>query len=237
MPKVVAPETRRQDVARAVLRIVSRDGLEHASLRNIAEEAGLAIGSVRHYFDNQADVLIFAMEELQRRIDTRIRAHADKLLDRDAGIDRRAVTEALLTELLPLDETRREETVLWLTFTFAARTRPEFRPGAALMQDAARRLVSRVLDEARLAGALPAGIDTALEAGRLAALLDGLALGMVLHPGGIEPPTALRILRRHLRDLTGGGAGTGGAADGDPTPGAPTPGDLLRDGLALGGRD
>ncbi|MFJ6619858.1 TetR/AcrR family transcriptional regulator [Kitasatospora sp. NPDC091335] len=205
MPKVVAPETRRQDVARAVLRIVSRDGLEHASLRNIAEEAGLAIGSVRHYFDNQADVLIFAMEELRRRIDTRIRVHAEKLLDPDAGVDRRAVTEALLTELLPLDGARREEAVLWLAFTFAARTRPEFRPGAALMQQAARELVSRVLHEARAAGGLPADVDVELETGRLAALLDGLALGMVLQPGGIEADTALRILRLHLRDLTAGG--------------------------------
>ncbi|MFE6100455.1 TetR/AcrR family transcriptional regulator [Streptomyces laurentii] len=208
MPKIVDTEIRRQDVARAVLRIVGRDGLEHTSLRNIADEAGLAIGSVRHYFANQADVTLFAMDELRRRIDARIHAHADKLLapDPDSGVDRRAVTEALLAELLPLDETRREEATLWLTFAFAARTRPEFRAGAALLHDAARDLVARVLTEARRSGGLPADLDIPLETGRLVALLDGLTLGMVMHPGSTDAEAALRILRRHLGDLAAGRA-------------------------------
>lgn len=207
MPKIVDAETRRQEVADAVLRIVGRDGLEHASLRNIAEEAGLATGSVRHYFDNQVDVTIFAMEELRRRVDARIHAHARKLLAPGVGVDvdvdRSVVTESLLAELLPLDETRREEAALWLAFTFAARTRPEFRSGAALMHHAARELVARVLTEAQRAGGLPAGLDVHLETGRLVALLDGLALGLVLHPGSTDAESALLILRRHLRDLAG----------------------------------
>ncbi|MFF2955725.1 TetR/AcrR family transcriptional regulator [Kitasatospora sp. NPDC057965] len=210
MPKVISPEARRQDVARAVLRIVGRDGLEHASLRNIADEAGLAIGSVRHYFDGQAEVVIFAMEELCRRIGERVRGHAERLLDPAAAadptdpaapLDRRAAVEALLAELLPLDDPRREEAVLWLAFTTAARTRPELRPGAALLHESTRRLVARVLDEARRSGGVPAGLDLPLETERLAALLDGLALGMVLHPDGVAPDTALPILRRHLHDL------------------------------------
>ncbi|MET8703713.1 TetR/AcrR family transcriptional regulator [Kitasatospora sp. NPDC058032] len=207
MPKIVIPETRRQDVARAVLRIVARDGLEHASLRTIADEAGLAIGSVRHYFDGQAEVVIFAMEELCRRIGDRVRGHAERLLDPTAAadptapLDRRAAVEALLAELLPLDGPRHEEAVLWLAFTTAARTRPELRPGAALLHESTRRLVARVLDEARRSGGVPADLDLPLETERLAALLDGLALGMVLHPDGVDAGTALLILRRHLHDL------------------------------------
>ncbi|MFE6866742.1 TetR/AcrR family transcriptional regulator [Kitasatospora sp. NPDC057692] len=204
MPKVVIPETRRQDVARAVLRIVGRDGLEHASLRNIADEAGLAIGSVRHYFDSQTEVVIFAMEELCGRIGERITGHAERLLNPTAPgtpLDRRAAVEALLAELLPLDAARREEAVLWLAFTTAARTRPELRPGTALLHESTRRLIARVLEEARRAGGVPGDLDLGLETERLAALLDGLALGMVLHPDGVDPRAALLILRRHLRDL------------------------------------
>ncbi|GAA1385451.1 TetR family transcriptional regulator C-terminal domain-containing protein [Kitasatospora putterlickiae] len=204
MPKVVIAENRRQDVARAVLRLVARDGLEHASLRNIADEAGLAIGSVRHYFDGQSEVVTFAMEELCARIGERVRRHAERLLNPAAPTgpaDRRAAVEALLAELLPLDDVRREEAELWLAFTTAARTRPELRPGAALLHESTRHLIARVLDEARRAGGAPADLDVPLETERLAALLDGLALGMVLHPAGVPPRTALLILRRHLRDL------------------------------------
>ncbi|MEV0662880.1 TetR family transcriptional regulator C-terminal domain-containing protein [Actinomadura luteofluorescens] len=44
-----------------MFRVVRRDGLEQASLRTVAAEAGLAIGSVRHSFGGQADIMIFAM--------------------------------------------------------------------------------------------------------------------------------------------------------------------------------
>ena len=202
MPKVVVAETRRQDVAQAVLRIVGRDGLESASLRNVAQEAGLAIGSVRHYFANQTELMIFTMEELRRRIDNRIRSHAEQLLDPDDGIDRRARTEELLAEFLPLDETRREEAVLWTAFITAACTRPEFRPCARRMYDEMRELIARVLYEAQKSGGIPADLDIELETLRLAALLDGLAFGGMPYPGGVAPNAARDILRRHLQSLT-----------------------------------
>ncbi|MFD9219271.1 TetR/AcrR family transcriptional regulator [Streptomyces sp. NPDC002730] len=201
MPRVVVAETRRQDVAQAVLRIVGREGLESASLRNVAQEAGLAIGSVRHYFASQTELMIFTMEELRRRIDGRIRSHAEQLLDPGASIDRRTRTEELFAEFLPLDETRREEAVLWLAFITAARTRPEFRPCARRMYEEARELIARVLHEAQRSGGVPGDLDIALETQRLAALLDGLTLGGVLHPDQVAPDAARAILHRHLRTL------------------------------------
>lgn len=204
MPRVVVAETRRQDVAQAVLRIVGREGLENASLRNVAQEAGLVIGSVRHYFASHTELMIFTMEELRRRIDGRIRSHAEQLLDPNAGIDRRARTEELFAEFLPLDETRREEAVVWLAFVTAARTRPEFRPCARRMHEEARELIGRVLLEAQRSGGIPGDLDIALETQRLAALLDGLTLGGVLHPDLMPPEDARAILHRHLRDLAPG---------------------------------
>lgn len=202
MPKVVVAETRRHDVAQAVLRIVGRDGLESASLRNVAQEAGLAIGSVRHYFASQSELMIFTMEELRQRIDRRIRRHAEQLLGPDPGVDRRTRTEELLAEFLPLDETRREEAVLWTAFITAACTRPEFRPCARRMHVEMRELIARVLYEAQKSGGIPADLDIELETLRLAALLDGLAMGGVPYPGGVAPGAARDILRRHLQSLT-----------------------------------
>lgn len=64
MPKIVDPGARRRAVADAVLRVIGREGVEGASLRNVAEEAGLAIGSVRHYFRDHDELLLFTMREL-----------------------------------------------------------------------------------------------------------------------------------------------------------------------------
>ncbi|WP_030058386.1 MULTISPECIES: TetR/AcrR family transcriptional regulator [Streptomyces] len=204
MPKIVDPVERRQAVADAVLRVAAREGLEHASLRNVAEEAGLAIGSVRHYVAGSSDLMIFAMQELARRIDTRIRTHARALLDPAPapGTDRREQTARLLAETLPLDAERREESALWLSFVTAARTRPELRPRAAELQSGLDVLVRHVLTEIERAGALTPGLDLDIETRRLSALLDGLTLQAVQHPELVGPEELRAVLRRHLDTLS-----------------------------------
>ncbi|WP_308015612.1 TetR/AcrR family transcriptional regulator [Streptomyces huiliensis] len=203
MPKIVDPVARRRAVAQAVLSVTARHGLENASLRNVAEEAGLAVGSVRHYFADHDELVTFAMRELSRRIGDRIRAHAERLLAPGGGIDRRAGTEELLAEFLPLDEARRQECALWLAFSAAAHTRPRLRPCAAELQAGLHALMARVLDEARRAGGLPDALDVELEATRLAALLDGLTLQATLLPDRYPPELLRRVLGRHLDTLGG----------------------------------
>ncbi|MGK5549331.1 TetR/AcrR family transcriptional regulator [Streptomyces sp. URMC 127] len=205
MPKIVDPVARRRAVAQAVLTVAARHGLEHASLRNVAEEAGLAIGSVRHYFADHDELMTFTMTELSRRIDERIRTHAERLLAPDSRADRadrRAGTEGLLAEFLPLDEVRRQESALWLAFTSAALTRPELRPCAAEMQANLHTLLTRVLHEAQRAGGLPGSADVELESTRLAAVLDGLTLQATLLPDHYPPKLLRQVLRRHLDALT-----------------------------------
>ncbi|MFD7590204.1 TetR/AcrR family transcriptional regulator [Kitasatospora sp. NPDC059811] len=203
MPKIVDPAERRQAVADAVLRVAAREGLERASLRNVADEAGLAIGSVRHYFAGSSELMIFAMQELARRIDSRIRTHARTLLDPEGDTDRRAQVEELLTETLPLDAERREESALWLSFVTAARTRPELRSRAAELQAGLDELIHRVLTEAERSGALAPDLDLAVETRRLSALLDGLTLQAVQHPDLVGPDELRAVLHRHLDTLAG----------------------------------
>ncbi|MFF4380078.1 TetR/AcrR family transcriptional regulator [Kitasatospora sp. NPDC001547] len=201
MPKIVDPAERRQAVADAVLRVAAREGLEHASLRNVAEEAGLAVGSVRHYFAGGSELMIFAMRELARRIEARVRVHAAALLDPAPGADRRELVAGLLAETLPLDAERREESALWLSFVTAARTRPELRPRAAELQAGLDDLVRRVLVESERSGRLAPGLDLAVETRRLSALLDGLTLQAVQHPDLVGPDELRAVLRRHLDAL------------------------------------
>lgn len=60
------------ELAEAVWRVIRRDGLEHASVRNVAREAGLSMGSLRHYFSTQSELLIFALRLVIERIDRRL---------------------------------------------------------------------------------------------------------------------------------------------------------------------
>ncbi|GHF25847.1 TetR family transcriptional regulator [Streptomyces mashuensis] len=202
MPKIVDREARRQAVADAVLRVAAREGLEHASLRNVAEEAGLAVGSVRHYFDDHSELMLFAMGELSRSIGDRCRAHVQRLLDAPRpGGSRRADVERLLAEFLPLDDERREEAALWLAFTTAARLRPALRRHADELHAAMDDLLTRVLDGARRAGRVAEDADLPVEVRRLSALLDGLTVQAVAQPGRVTPEAMRQVLRRHLESL------------------------------------
>ncbi|MFI2073040.1 TetR/AcrR family transcriptional regulator [Streptomyces triculaminicus] len=203
MPKIVDPEARRRAVADAVFRVARRDGLENASLRNVAEEAGLAVGSVRHYFASHSELMLFAMRELTRRVEVRVRSRVEPLLAAPGGPDRASLVEELLAELLPLDAARHDEAVLWLAFTTAARVRPELRPRADELHTGMREMVEQVLRGGQRQGGFPEDLDVPAETLRLVALLDGLALTAVLQPDRITPDDMWRVLRLHLRSLRG----------------------------------
>lgn len=198
MPKIVDPGARRLEIAEAVFRVIQRDGLAQASLRSVADEAGLAIGSVRHYFRGHDELIVFAMRALGARVEARLLRHLPELLDPETPRSRRQeLTEALLGELLPLTEQTRAETDVWLAFSAAAKYRPDLAEEAARAHAGVRALVRRVLEGARGAGGLLDDLDLDVETERLAALLDGLAMA-----GGRTPPELMRtVLGRHLETL------------------------------------
>lgn len=198
MPKIVDPGARRLEIAEAVFRVIQRDGLAQASLRSVADEAGLAIGSVRHYFRGHDELIVFAMRALGDRVEARLLRHLPELLDPETPRSRRQeLTEALLGELLPLTEQTRAETDVWLAFSAAAKYRPDLAEEAARAHAGIRALVRRVLEGARGAGGLLDDLDLDVETERLAALLDGLAMA-----SGRTPPELMRtVLGRHLETL------------------------------------
>lgn len=196
---------RRDEVVDAVFRVVRRAGFEHASLRNVAEEAGLAIGSVRHYFDSHTDLMVFAMRASIERVAARLMERIGPLPAAQDRAARAEGVEEMLSELLPLDERRRDETTVWLAFTTAARTRPELQPLTREAYDGMRMLVRRIVDgiaRHRALKGLPE-LEADLETERLCALIDGLTLEGVLHPERMTPELMVRTLRRHLETLAG----------------------------------
>jgi len=203
VPRIVDAEVRRRAVVDALFRVVRREGVEQASLRNVADEAGLAIGSVRHYFDSHDELLVFALQELEDRVEARMRAGAERILAAGTSAERTPLVESLLGELLPLDADRRDESVIWLAFVTAARTRPSLRPSARRLHRGVRMIVGKVLVGAAAHDAFPADLDLDLETERLAALLDGLAVNAVLQPDLTTPAVMTTVLRRHLDSLAG----------------------------------
>jgi AcrR family transcriptional regulator len=191
VPRIVEPSARRTDVAEAVWRVVRREGLEGASVRTVAVEAGLSMGSLRHYFPSQSELHLFAM----RLVTDRIRARVEAL---PGTPDPRRWAALVLEEMLPLDADRRAESEVWLAFTARALVDPTLRAlrdeGWDLLREVCHNLIRRFAD----AGALAPDLDADVEAARLHALVDGLLVHGVLRPTRAGTSELRGVLARHL---------------------------------------
>ncbi|MWK38604.1 TetR family transcriptional regulator [Actinomadura sp. J1-007] len=192
VPKVVDPEERRRDVAAAVWRVVRRDGLDQASVRNVAREAGLSPGSLRHYFASQSGLLAFTLRTVTERIERRIAALPDEP-------DPRRRAAAVLAELLPMDAERAAENEVWLAFTSRSMVDPELRAlrdeGYEALRSGCRALVAALAGPDRSDGAVERETD------RLHALVDGLAVHAATRPDRLTPARMAAALESHLDDL------------------------------------
>ncbi|GAA3264752.1 TetR/AcrR family transcriptional regulator [Nonomuraea helvata] len=203
MPKIVDPVERRREVVDALFRVVVRDGLQRASLRTVAAEAQLNIGSLRHYFATQEELMRFAMGSMIERVAERLRAAIEEAGDL-AVLSAQELLELcarLLGELLPLDERRRGEVTVFLDFAAASRTDPALRDLASQVAVGTREFVGHVLERLEARGALRRGLRLDVETERLSALVDGLAMNAVLHPELVGAYDCLEVVRTHLGAL------------------------------------
>jgi AcrR family transcriptional regulator len=192
VPKVVDPAERRHELVEAVMRVIRRDGLEQASVRNVAREAGLSMGSLRHYFASQSELMVFAFRTVIDRIEARL-----AMLEPEPDPRRRA--ERVLAELLPLDDERRAENEVWLAFTFRAMVDPALRALRDEGYDALQAGCRAMLTDLSAAGLAPT--DVRAETQRLHAWLDGLAVHAAMRPDLHTAESLTVAISHHLDAL------------------------------------
>jgi len=213
VPKFVDAVIRRQEIVDAVFRIIATDGLERASLREVADEAQLAVGSVRHYFNSSDELLTHAFAVVVDRIVGRLTDADSRLGDTPPGSgEQHAAVLALLGEFLPLDEERAVDACVWMAFKNAARTKPFL----AAEADRSHRAVAAVVGGLILGLAGAASVEAAAdandaagleqqvlvtEAELLLAVLDGLTMHALLQPEWMTALMCKDVLEAHLEGL------------------------------------
>ncbi|SDS74866.1 TetR/AcrR family transcriptional regulator [Microlunatus soli] len=185
---------RRHLLAEAVWRLILRGGLAAATVRGVADEAGLSAGSVRHFFTSQADLHIFAMTELIDTVSARVATAAE-----EPDLERRV--RAMLEELLPLTDRSRSEFSAYLEFVIRSRTDERLRPVTERSVLAVRELLSTVLDGMQQLGLIAPELAITAETVRLQGLLDGLTLRLVIAPDTLTVAQARRSVDDHLQAL------------------------------------
>jgi AcrR family transcriptional regulator len=176
MPKIVDHEQRREELAAAVWRLASREGLDAVTIRSVSAEAGWSTGALNHYFADKEELLLVACKIVADRVGRRVataRAESGEPLE---------LARALLAIGLPLDDERRDETRVWFAFLGLALTRPPLARAQRLAYRAWRRQVADALRDAQEQGDVGEEVDVEREAAGLVALVDGLAVQASFDP-------------------------------------------------------
>ncbi len=194
MPKSVDHAVRRQEILSAAISVIEAVGLDRTTTRLIAGEAGYSQGVLAHYFLDKDEILRAALEFTHHRA----RARRAALL---SGRDPAAALELFLFENLPLDEERRTETLLEMSFWPRAASSPQ-------LSEFQRTEATRLLDELtglieRVRAQRPALREASAE--ELAELLigeiDGLSVHAMLFPDRLPRERLEALMREQLRAL------------------------------------
>jgi len=109
MARHVDHRQRRLEVLAAARRVIIRDGIEAATTRAIAREAGYSSGVLSHYFDDKDDILSSLLRQSHERV-------RQRRVRRTAGVTGLAALRELLLDSLPLDAERTREARLEIDF-------------------------------------------------------------------------------------------------------------------------
>ena len=188
MPRVANHDERREEIAEAVWRVIEGRGLEGASMREIAREAGYTTGVLSHYFRDKRELLAFAFGLVVDRSTERISRVAGEAGLLDA-----------LAELLPLDEGRSREARVWLILVSASLQDPEL--AAEIRERYGKvREVMAPLFEAAVERSRNGTFDE-LSGDELLAAVDGITVEALADPERYPPSHQLELLRRAFARL------------------------------------
>lgn len=174
-PRPNVEEQRRREILQAACRAIAERGFAAVRISDIAARANTSTGTVHYYFANKQDVLHqalrFAFEKsLSRQLNE---------MDRLSSARDRLVR---LIELnLPHDPEVIEEWVVWMEFWIEALHRPEMRPVNEELYGHWRRIVSDIISEGQATGEFASESHAADLANEFVALMDGLAIQVLLH--------------------------------------------------------
>ncbi|WP_326549299.1 TetR/AcrR family transcriptional regulator [Micromonospora sp. NBC_01813] len=196
MPKRVDHEQRRRQIGEALLRIASSRGLQAASMREVAVEAGVSLRLVQYYFHSKQELLLGALgylgEQLSARVTDRIRSLGSPTP--------RNIVFGTLTAILPTDAESRQLTRTYAAYYTLVLAEPDLaREHGASYPDALERFLARQLRDAQQAGQVDADLDADTVAAGLLAMTNGL--GSSVLGGQRDGAAALAILTYHLDQL------------------------------------
>lgn len=185
---------RRTSVLLAARRSLAREGLDRLTMRMIAREAGISLGTVTYYFKSKEELLTTVLFNVAEQFDRSMENSCPNETDPYKKL------LAYIANSLPADEARRELWLVWLEFWNRASRTPELSPLHNELYGRWRCEVAGILNTGIDAGRFH-WHDTELVAKQLLAVIDGLAVNAVVGDPEVSMDEMYRVCRAVIDPL------------------------------------
>ena len=167
MPKRVDHRTRRRQITDAVCRLTVKGGLQAATFREIASEAGVSVRLVQYYFGTKAELML----STQRHVAERATQRSMALVAASDGTPRGEL-RAILGSFIPIDDESRDNMLVFVALHTAGLVDPTLaRAETSEVPNALHAGVTNRLAQTRL----QRGAEAHFEASILVSIVPSLA--------------------------------------------------------------
>jgi AcrR family transcriptional regulator len=189
-PRQSSTEVRRQQILEAAGAVIAERGICETRIADIANVLGVSPALILYYFPSKDRLLGEALAH-------RDRDFFEEVAKQAAGLDDARSRLVLIVEAsCPTSSGRTaidDEYVLWLELWARCRQDPELAEARQRMDNEWRHAIASIVEEGQRQGEFSAAVDAFEFALRLTALIDGLAVQVVLGDSEVESTRMRRL--------------------------------------------
>ena len=188
MARTIDRDVRKVQLAQAVWQVILDRGISAVSVRTVAEQAGVVVGSLRHVFPTRAELLQFSAELMVQRA-------TDRVLTVREGLDPAEYALEVLKNFLPLTADSRAELEVNIALIAESPALPQL---VSIRNRAYEELGNACLRLTEKLACRPSDPELVERARHLHAVLDGLAIHLLMEPPANDSTWATIIIEKEL---------------------------------------
>jgi len=175
---------RHQEILDAAARVITDRGLAETRISDIADRCGVSPGLILYYFESKDRLLVEALTSANDQFYLRLSREMRRMPSARQQLER--LVELSVPGLLPEFE-RLDEWALWIEIWVRALRDPALAKEREVLDRRWRQSIADIVRHGRDTGEFPEGPDADDLGLQIGALIDGLAIQVLLNDSGFAP--------------------------------------------------
>jgi AcrR family transcriptional regulator len=191
---------RHQEILEAAAQVITDRGLAETRISDIAERCGVSPGLILYYFESKDRLLVEALTHANAQFYLRLSRELRRISSAREQLER--VVELSVPGLLPEFE-RLDEWALWLEIWVRALRDPDLAKEREELDRRWRQSIADIIRRGRSTGEFPEGEDADDLGLEIGALIDGLAVGVLMSDTAFTPEKMKQVCMNVSAKLIG----------------------------------